>query len=771
MAVANLRLNITSTWSGDVSDGARRVASTLGAATRGITRVARTVGRVALRLGQMVPTALLLAPAMFTLGKAALALAAGVVTLGVVVGAAALPWIALAVTAARNADQMGPAGARFEAGANGVKRAWMDLAQRTAHLTLGPVTDVLNGIAAAIPKLEPLVRDVAPTFAQMGRDIQSWLSGRGFERFLENIRDYGVPAFKNLASAGKDTLATLGIGFREFLPLARDIGETLERGAATMRRESGGGFQSFLENVKRDWPSVNRFLREAGESMNTIAGVLEGMGPGQLGAIETGLDLFNKIDTGTLMAIAAGIAAFLAGKDLAALLGALALFKSGALEIGSGVLLSAAAASLAGAAFKLLGLALKVALEAMRLTEKATEGPNTDALDNIRKIWGEIKKGASCTLSLPTVELVRVQMMGVNSTRAALESVAAMPATFQARVDSALLTGVAVMVVAAWTIVRAAAAAIPVFTAMAITTAPSAMALILLSWTAVRVMAAIPALFRAMAIPGTVPIVAFQIITAWARVRAEAAAQVTFTATASPGNVVAVSNQIVSLWNRVKALAASPANFVARATAGGVAAGMNAIINAWRSVTSMPRSWRATATVNSGAAVSGSAAIKAAWAAVYNMPRAWTAVATVVVRGGFSGIQAPPGASGGGLSVINIDINPGSQPVPFLVTVGQAIGSTLTQIPGITSTVSEGLFDFPPDTSDQDPLVNDPSIEINTDGDPGNAEGGPIGHQPAGRRYGHIPTGGRERHIHIYDDVWVKDASELAGLLADAIGG
>lgn len=709
MPTATLRLRIISRWTGGDESARRRLSDGQSTAARAITRAGSAVGRTIRSLVNMRTIAVMFAPAMFTLGKAALIVAAGLVTMGVAASLAAAPWVALAVTAARNADKMGAAGARFERGATGVRDAWMELARDTAGLTLGPLTDVLNGVADAIPKLEPLVRDVAPEFARIGRDLRDWLSGSGFERFINNLRIAGVPAFRSLVEASRDAVTTLGIAFRTFLPMSQQIAEDIEGSVAILRRRaSGGSFDRMLENFQRDLPEVNRFLRAASESLGIIAQLLDDVGPGQLSAISTGLDLFNRVDPRALIDIVLGYATGRLIVGLIPLLGALMLLRSMRVQIAAAISLGGVSGALSGAATSLFAMAA-----ALRMLARAVRAPqiNSSQLDRIKQIWDAMPKNARATVTINTSQ-AQVALMGIGSTWAVVSTLGTL--TFTARANIGMFTAVVAVVVAMWTALRVVALVPPIFTASSASTAAVGMAQIILAWTRVRVAAAVPALFRA---------------------------------SATPGNVTGVAGTIIGMWIAVRALAIVPVIFRATASGGPALAGMALARAAWARVRSLPRSVQFTARVNAGPAVSGSNAAVAAWRRIFGLARTWMGVASVSVSGGFSGL------GGGGTYNVRIN-NPyvGTPAAPFIPFRPPSpdfpdLGGFSPTGPGfVGGDVSGANFD-PGDFAG------------------GFAQGGPVGPMKTVRSY---DFGDEGEHIHIWDDVWIESKEDLVNLLLEA---
>ncbi|MER5252897.1 hypothetical protein [Streptomyces sp. NPDC002855] len=674
MPVTNLRFNITSSWDGG---GMRSASRALSDVDRDVQRVGSSFGKSLGGLLSWRNAAIALAPAMFTLGKHALALAGGVAALGVAAGAAAAPWIGLAVTAAKNADEMGSAGKAYQTATDRVKNAWMDLAKRTAPLTLGPMTDVLEGVSKAIPKLEPLVRDIAPVFEGMGKSIKNWLSGNGFERFLNNVREYGVPAFRNLVDAGKDFLATAGIGFRAFLPLAVDISEALKKGSSNLREwAEGGGFDRFLKGVKREWPTVKKFLSEAGESIKNIGGELDKIGPGQLGLLGDTLEKFNDVDIDGWKDFLMTLAAVKVGGGLLGLLSGLANIQGGRLTIGGGAALGTAAAGLTGAGLLLLAAAAALSAAAKELAAAGASvgaGGVTGGIGNVLGGLGGRLAGGSATFRV-TIE--PPDAAGVlTRIRDLLSGMNGKTATMSVTLNATAFTTGATTVLATWARVRAAAAVPAIFRAMAFPgNVMLVAAQVIAAWMRVRMAAAVPAIFRASAFPGNVVAVAGTVIAAWSRVRAAAASVPMFRAMASPGNVPGVAAQITAAWARVRAAAAVRPVFTAIVIPGPAVAGSAAIVAAWMRVLAMPRSWSATATVNSGGAVSGANAARSAWQSVLSMPRSVTFTVNIVTKKSGGNAEGGPPAGIPGLARGGRVFGPGgpmSDRIPAMLSRGE----------------------------------------------------------------------------------------------------
>lgn len=738
MPVARLRIRVIAVGEREDEEGGRRVEESTRGFDIAIGRFSRLLGGRSrgLRLWQKI--AIVTAPALFTLGKHLLGLAGGLATMAVVVGAAAAPWAGLAYTAAVNAEKMGRAGERFRRGTSAVGKAWMDLARATAPETLGPVTDVLNGIAAAIPKLEPLVREISPDMARMGRDIKAWLSGRGFERFLQNIQDYGVPAFRNLVAAGKDFMATVGIGFRQFLPLAGDIARTLRNGAADMRRAARqGGIANWMRDWRNNSQVANRFLREAARTVGIMGKLLSDVGPGQLSAVSAGLTALNAVNPHTLMAI---VLAWAAGKGIVGLVAALRMLQAlralraisflptaGQISAAAAAL-SAAAAVLQGMAAAINGLARQVASFGLRTRV------NTSALDQLKAIWDSTPKNATATFSISTLDGVRVAMMAIGSTMAAIVSNLSTPAQFTARADTGVALGVFAAWLVSWIAVRAVGLALVTFTAIAINLASAPSNLI---------------------------------VGSWVRVRAMSAGTVVFGVTATAGNVTAAANAIIAAWGRVRAAAAVRPRFTATAI-NTVSAGAAMIVAAWMRVRAMPKTWQAVGIVSPGNVPGASARIVSSWRRIYGLARSWHGVAICSFSGGFGGISGPGGGGGGGGWY-----NPGNlfvtfPPLPFtgrpynpyVGTPGGGLGEGDVPPVGVG-----GNIDMSDYFGNEGGKFSEPNGQ---DFLGGFARGGPIGTRGYSKPSVVKNRGGGVRHVKIYDDVWIRSEQDLIDILTNA---
>ncbi|MEU3149076.1 transglycosylase SLT domain-containing protein [Streptomyces griseus] len=154
-----------------------------------------------------------------------------------------------------------PSQREFIKSVDGLSAAWAKFIAQTQDKSLAIATPVVNGLAVAVGKLKPVFDAVAPSFQTLANAMGKWLSGSGFERFVQVIMTSGVPALQALLNAGRSMLTVLGEGFRAFAPLGASLANSLARGAAEMAKwAQEGGFQRFIDSANEKSPKVKELL-------------------------------------------------------------------------------------------------------------------------------------------------------------------------------------------------------------------------------------------------------------------------------------------------------------------------------------------------------------------------------------------------------------------------------------------------------------------------------------------------------------------------------
>ena len=272
------------------------------AATRSLIQVRTTadlmnnsLSRSTTMMGSLTTAAVALAPALAPIAVVATGVGAATVAMAVSSGSALGIYGAAMGGAIKRTLEMAEAGKRldptqkaFVSNVDKMKSAWDKFITSTSPTTLRAATSVVAGITAGISRLKPVVDAVAPSIQRVADAFKNWAAGEGFQRFINVVISQGVPALNSLLNAGRDVLATLGIGFRTFAPEGVKLAQALERGAAAMRSwAENGGFTRFLATVNQHAPQVRQFF----DALDTLP-------PETMQALKSGFDSAGAEDDG-----------------------------------------------------------------------------------------------------------------------------------------------------------------------------------------------------------------------------------------------------------------------------------------------------------------------------------------------------------------------------------------------------------------------------------------------------------------------------------------
>lgn len=297
--------------------------------TRGATRSLITVGAVAeatnrklngssAGMQNLAAAALSLAPALIPIATVATGVGAATAAMAVTSGSALGIYGAALQGAIKRTQEMAaahkalsPVQKSFISGTNEMKGAWDKFIKGTQNTTLKAAVTVVQGITAGIGKLKPVVDAVAPSIQGVANSFKNWMQGEGFQRFINDVIVRGVPALNSLISAGKNVLATLGIGFRTFAGMGVEVAAALERGSRALRSwAEGGGFSRFLKSVNDNAPQVKEFFRVLFDALGNVSRAMAGLGPLSLGLATMLLRIVAAMPPSWIQAIVLGFVAF-----------------------------------------------------------------------------------------------------------------------------------------------------------------------------------------------------------------------------------------------------------------------------------------------------------------------------------------------------------------------------------------------------------------------------------------------------------------------------
>lgn len=210
--------------------------------------------------------------------------------------------------------QYSPTQKAFSNGLDGMKASWQNFVDSTSTVTLPIATKFIDTATNALPKLEPVVKAMAPEFKAIADDVARWATNGGLDRFLDTVIKTGVPAFHNLRLGAKSVLDVLGKGYRAFLPEAMHLSEVIKQGGDRLKGwADSGGFGRFLTTVKQNAPQVKQFFSDLFAALGHISDSLGPLGGLSLQFVDGILKLINALPPSLIQAIYLGFIAWRTG--------------------------------------------------------------------------------------------------------------------------------------------------------------------------------------------------------------------------------------------------------------------------------------------------------------------------------------------------------------------------------------------------------------------------------------------------------------------------
>ncbi|MBZ6252196.1 transglycosylase SLT domain-containing protein [Streptomyces olivaceus] len=168
---------------------------------------------------------------------------------------------------------------KFSNATSDMRQAWKDFVDATSPATLPVSTTFVDAVSTALPKAAPAVKAMAPEMQKIADAVKNWTKDGGFDRFIQNVIEFGVPAFSDLRQAGTDVLTALGKMFRDSLPKVQDLTGGIKDGAENLKNWAmSGGFKDFMNRAKQDGPTVKDTFKNLADSVGKIGDAAGGMG-------------------------------------------------------------------------------------------------------------------------------------------------------------------------------------------------------------------------------------------------------------------------------------------------------------------------------------------------------------------------------------------------------------------------------------------------------------------------------------------------------------
>lgn len=183
-------------------------------------------------------------------------------------------------------DDLTPSEKKFTDSLNGTQTAWQKFIKSTEVYTLKPVTTVLDGATAALPKFIPLIKDLAPFVQQVADGFKGWVTDGGLDRFIKFLQTTGVPVLKDLYLGLTGLLTAGGSLIRGFAPVAlqmsgwfRDMGDSVATWA------NNGGVDRFREHFTQSIHQVMPIFQGLWGIIKDIWDILNGTGQSNADAL------------------------------------------------------------------------------------------------------------------------------------------------------------------------------------------------------------------------------------------------------------------------------------------------------------------------------------------------------------------------------------------------------------------------------------------------------------------------------------------------------
>lgn len=274
--------------------------------------------------------------------------------------------------------------------------AMADFNERNAKFTLGPATTMIEAFTAALPKLDVVIRAIAPEIQRVADLTKAWVENGGLDRFLKFIIQYGVPALRGFIDATRSMFSALGTGMRETGPLGLAFVAWLQKTMDTFKQwAEGGGFQRFMQWLHENSPALIAALRDLGTFLGNVGQAASDMSGNAFIVLGAFLKVLASFPPGLIQAMAYAwiawnaalmvynVVAFIAAAATTAM--TLAATPFGLLLIGAALTIGAVIAAL---------IALGVALYFLVKHWDTVWG----AIKDIAKVTWEWMKGAWDTL-------------------------------------------------------------------------------------------------------------------------------------------------------------------------------------------------------------------------------------------------------------------------------------------------------------------------------------------------------------------------------------
>jgi hypothetical protein len=213
---------------------------------------------------------------------------------------------------------LSPAGQAFATFLYGLKPIFTDLSKAAQDGFLPGLQAGIQALLPIMPQVTEFVRRLAGVMGELARQALTALASPFWQNFFTQMAQIALPLleqmgplFLNVAQA----FASLFLAFAPFAPKIigwlGDLAARFAAWAATL--DTNAGFQAFLKYITDNAPLVAQLVGDLAVTFTKLLIALAPLGQLVLEGLVKVFDWLSKQDPGTLIAIAAGIGAIVAG--------------------------------------------------------------------------------------------------------------------------------------------------------------------------------------------------------------------------------------------------------------------------------------------------------------------------------------------------------------------------------------------------------------------------------------------------------------------------
>ncbi len=245
-----------------------------------------------------------------------------------------------------------------------MKQSIEDFNDENAKFTLAPATTMLEAFSLALPKLGKVIAAISPEIQRVADLTKKWVTDGGLDRFINFLIKNGVPAFHGFVDATRSLFTALGIGMRDTAPLGAGFVKWLTNTMTAFKGwAEGGGFQRFMEWLRKNSPALLSALKDFGTFLSNIGKAAGGMSTNAFVVMGVLLKVLASFPPGLLQAMAYGFIIWTAAMKIYAVVALIAATATTVMTLAAapfGLLMIGAAITIGAVILALVALGVAI---------------------------------------------------------------------------------------------------------------------------------------------------------------------------------------------------------------------------------------------------------------------------------------------------------------------------------------------------------------------------------------------------------------------------